>query len=617
MKLLRRSAGVNETKSLRCEKDIVNRVGLHPMAISILGRMIKARKDESGQEVDDISEKVLKELKEDGVLMMDEAEKVGEEWVKNWLKSLKLENHFELLVEVGGFDTKESMLELTKDDLKDLNEETTKNKKIKLKDRKTLLKCILAEREEDTERRHKCVYACIQMSVKQLNDEMKEWFLRMAVFPEDAIVPMGCLQELWETKRQHSVKQCISKLVSMNLVETTGRTNHYRLHDLCRASVRLTLREKGKMGETQMNYVRRFADKKIESLSASSFRKYLFEDGDQEVRKFVRDNMMWHLKDAGLTFKYKKARELFVTLSFSIEWMEMRLGENGDVAAVFDDLETARKGWDELEKKNIEDEKDEFKIKDDMATQMRVWLRRLEQVIRISPDVRDNPKVLAEEVWQSMHSLIEDPIKTSRMTSLVTPWSVMVREEAQRRRRIVGRMWSEVPWMKSVGGAMLGVLKGHSKQVSSVAILNDSKNQLCKSGLCVVSGSDDKTVRIWDATGREGKDGCLRVFKGHSNRVRSVAILNDPKKQLCNSGLCVVSGSEDKTVRIWDAVKSTCLYVNTFESRIRSVYVLPVPNSVQTHYFDTKTSSAMDHNRQSLHCIALGLKSGAIRVMYV
>ena len=62
------------------------------------------------------------------------------------------------------------------------------------------------------------------------------------------------------------------------------------------------------------------------------------------------------------------------------------------------------------------------------------------------------------------------------------------------------------------------------------------------------SGSEDKTVRIWDATGREGVDGCLRVFKGHSRDVNSVAILNDPSHQLSKSGLCIVSGSRDKTV---------------------------------------------------------------------
>ena len=116
-------------------------------------------------------------------------------------------------------------------------------------------------------------------------------------------------------------------------------------------------------------------------------------------------------------------------------------------------------------------------------------------------------------------------------------------------------MWSEVPWMKSVGGALLSVFKGHSHLVSSVAILNDPTHQLCKSGVCIVTSSDDGTVRIWDATGKEGKDGCLRVFKGHSCFVKSVTILNDPSHQLCKSGLCIVSGSRDKTVRIWDAVK--------------------------------------------------------------
>jgi WD40 repeat protein len=181
------------------------------------------------------------------------------------------------------------------------------------------------------------------------------------------------------------------------------------------------------------------------------------------------------------------------------------------------------------------------------------------------------------------------------------------------------RIWDATGREKGMNGwyGCLRVFEGHSESVNSVAILNDSKKQLCKSGLCVVSGSVDKTVRIWDATGSEGKDGCLRVFEGHLDPVTSVVILNDPKKQLCKSGLCVVSGSWDKTVRIWDTVKSTCLYVNTFDSWILSIHVFPVPKSIQTHYFDTKTSSAMDHNRQSLHCIALGLKSGAIRVMYV
>jgi WD40 repeat protein len=59
-----------------------------------------------------------------------------------------------------------------------------------------------------------------------------------------------------------------------------------------------------------------------------------------------------------------------------------------------------------------------------------------------------------------------------------------------------------------------------------------------------VSGSsDDKTVRLWDAiTGKP-----QQTLEGHSGSVYSVAFSPDGKQ--------VVSGSsDDKTVRLWDAI---------------------------------------------------------------
>ena len=60
-------------------------------------------------------------------------------------------------------------------------------------------------------------------------------------------------------------------------------------------------------------------------------------------------------------------------------------------------------------------------------------------------------------------------------------------------------------------------------------------------GSRVVTGSADRTARIWDAeTGRQ-----LLTLAGHSGPVNSVAF--------CTDGRRAVSGSEDGTIRPWDA----------------------------------------------------------------
>ena len=66
-------------------------------------------------------------------------------------------------------------------------------------------------------------------------------------------------------------------------------------------------------------------------------------------------------------------------------------------------------------------------------------------------------------------------------------------------------------------------------------------------GKQVVSGSDDRTVRLWDiATGA-----LLQTLEGHSDWVISVAFLPNGKQ--------VVSGSYDMTVRLWDVATGALL----------------------------------------------------------
>nr|QJP22278.1 activated protein kinase c1 receptor [Mactra antiquata] len=89
------------------------------------------------------------------------------------------------------------------------------------------------------------------------------------------------------------------------------------------------------------------------------------------------------------------------------------------------------------------------------------------------------------------------------------------------------------------------MLKGHSHFVSDVVMSSD--------GQFALSGSWDKTLRLWDLSASK----TTRMFKGHTKDVLSVAFSADNRQ--------IVSGSRDRTIKLWNTL-GVCKYTIQDES---------------------------------------------------
>lgn len=128
-----------------------------------------------------------------------------------------------------------------------------------------------------------------------------------------------------------------------------------------------------------------------------------------------------------------------------------------------------------------------------------------------------------------------------------------------------------------VTGELIRTLQGHEGGVWAMGVYKDT----------VVTGSTDRTVRIWDlATGM-----CTHVFGGHTSTVRCLAIVKPEIVDVDQNGNVVqekwpkrpliVTGSRDHSLRVWTLprpgkAEGSCLSVNGAEVNHSEVCVCTI-----------------------------------------
>ena len=132
-------------------------------------------------------------------------------------------------------------------------------------------------------------------------------------------------------------------------------------------------------------------------------------------------------------------------------------------------------------------------------------------------------------------------------------------------------------------GETIGVLKGHKRGVWTVAFSPPGMPALNTTGEghgassargMVVTGSADKTIKIWSLSDYS----CLRTFEGHANSVLKVVWLPPSSaKTKEKRGVQVASAAGDGLVKVWDAQDGEC--AATLDNHIDRVWALTVKPS--------------------------------------
>lgn len=151
-------------------------------------------------------------------------------------------------------------------------------------------------------------------------------------------------------------------------------------------------------------------------------------------------------------------------------------------------------------------------------------------------------------------------------------------------------------------GEVQGILRGHKRGVWSVKfapantpVIHGDKGPMAGKGL-VLTGSGDKTVKIWSLSDYT----CVRTFEGHSNSILKVAWLKQHAEGDKSKRIQFASAGGDGLVKVWDANSGeTETTLDNHEDRVWALTVHPETNMIVSGSADSTITFWKDSSTET------------------
>ena len=367
--------------------------------------------------------------------------------------------------------------------------------------------------------RERKITGAIRASIRQLTDEERGCYEKLAIFSDDVDIPLTTLARLWAVKPIRAELLCETFLSFSLLLRYDEATQTIRLHDVIR---RHLVESAADLRGMHNAFLDRYALTHWRDLPTDE--------------PYLWDHLAYHLIEA------ERGDDL-ITTALDLRYLARKTSVRGTAAAEADLLDAAKRETTtpalELLTRNYRnlahilarcaDEKDTLNTlyaRLNHLTELQAACAALETTARprIEPvrALPDLPHPALIRTLTGHGSYVTSASFSPDGTRIVSASSDNTL-----------KLWD------AVTGAVIRTLTGHDSDVNSAAFSPD--------GTRIISASRDNTLKLWDAA--TGAD--IRTLTGHTNGVTSAAFSPD--------GRMIVSASRDNTLKLWDAENGICL----------------------------------------------------------